>query len=154
MKRYLVAALVVGLFPAASPADKDEAAEELQGTWRAVSIEVRGESPTLHPENYSVVFKGDHWAFRDEGKVTSEGTFTVDVSATPKAIDLTITGGNKDASNSKGLTHLGIYEVSKGILKLCFAPPLKKERPEAFAAKKGSTNEFIIYKKENKKAKP
>src|SRR4051812_37137237 len=87
MTRFLAAACLASLLPLACGADDDEGVSELQGTWRAVSITVGGQSPTSRPENYAITFKGDHYTFQDAGKITGEGRYTVDASVMPKHID-------------------------------------------------------------------
>ena len=63
----------------------------LQGTWEQVALEANGISNP--PDEYSVpgaltTFSGNHFAVRTtEGVLLLEGTFTLDASVTPKAIN-------------------------------------------------------------------
>jgi uncharacterized protein (TIGR03067 family) len=74
----------------------------------------------------------------------SEGTIKLDPAATPKAVNITYTGGLL-----KGYTLPAIYEVDGDNLKVCFAWQ-SKERPTAFAGDPDGKTILVIYKREKK----
>jgi uncharacterized protein (TIGR03067 family) len=71
-----------------------------------------------------------------------KGTFVLDPSKTPKAIDFRPAGGQY-----KDKTLRGIYEIDGGMLKICFAEP-DKERPAEFNCKAGSGWTLATHKKQ------
>jgi uncharacterized protein (TIGR03067 family) len=79
-------------------------------------------------------------------KVLIKGTFKLDPSKKPKAIDMTVTEGRRDEDKGKEL--LGIYELDKDGLKWRTSEPGGKDRPKEFAAKEGSKNRFVTFKKD------
>jgi RNA polymerase sigma factor (sigma-70 family) len=106
--------------------------EKLQGTWNVATLEVDGEK---FPEN---VFKGSKIIVKGNAFTTVsmgadyKGTFTIDISKTPKTIDLTFTDGPE-----KGNTSLAIYELDGDTWKMCLTIG-KVDRPKEFKTKAGS----------------
>jgi RNA polymerase sigma-70 factor (ECF subfamily) len=104
--------------------------EKLQGTWHAVSGEVGGKDVSEEfAKKLSIVFAGDKITLaglvRGEKENGVEGTFKLDPTAKPKAIDIHIT--NKEDG-------VGIYELDGDTLKLCMVEATL-ERPTEFAGK-------------------
>jgi uncharacterized protein (TIGR03067 family) len=90
------------------------------------------------------MIRGNTFTFLKESKVgTSEGgTFKLDPTRKPKAIDATAARGP-----DKGKTFLGIYEIGGDYHKVCFAPR-GQDRSTAFASKAGSGRLFQVWKRE------
>ncbi len=65
----------------------------------------------------------------------------LDPSKKPKEIDMILADGSKTA--------LGIYELSGGIFKLCYAPP-GKGRPKEFGAKEESGYTLSVWQRKKK----
>jgi uncharacterized protein (TIGR03067 family) len=99
MTRYIVTALVVGLFVADDDAKKDK--EQLQGSWRPVSAEQGGKAQDDAKEHL-LIFDGDTFTIKKGDQLFLKGTFTVDPSQSPKVIDMKVTEGRRDEHNGKG----------------------------------------------------
>src|SRR4051812_9699944 len=86
--------IAVGLlFAAAAPQAE---LKKFQGTWRLVSAERDGwEMPKDMVERTTLIIKGDPFDFTEDAEVGTgpRGTFTVDPTKTPKAIDATPASG-------------------------------------------------------------
>jgi uncharacterized protein (TIGR03067 family) len=144
----IVTAVCLGLLwtaPAQEEKGKPKDLDQLKGTWTAVSLE-RGREKlpddTLKELNMQLVFAGDKYMERIQGKVNEEGTIKVDASKKPATIDLDIRTGR-----DKGKLQLGIFEVKGDTLRLCLAEPGGKERPTAFASPEGKTDANVVFKR-------
>jgi uncharacterized protein (TIGR03067 family) len=137
--RYAMLLLVpaVALLVAADDqADKDKKA--LQGTWQVTSFEAKGEAvPEDMVKQMKLVFKDDTFSMSD-GKKTEGGTFKLDATKKPKAMD-----GKLDKTND---TALFIYEIDGDTLKLCWNKPGGGERPKEFSGKGGVG--YMVLKRE------
>jgi uncharacterized protein (TIGR03067 family) len=136
-------ALGVGLVHAAS----DEAAQKeyarFAGTWKLTSVEVEGKG--MPPEQFKsarLALKGPHFSYTEQGR-TSHGTFKVDVSKSPRHIDVTFTDGPQ-----KGKTLVGIYELTDKTYKVCLGMP-GKSRPTSFVTKPGSGHVLEVLQRDN-----
>ncbi|MBI3464140.1 MAG: SMP-30/gluconolactonase/LRE family protein, partial [Planctomycetes bacterium] len=133
----------------AAAAQKDPTTKDLakvQGDWILVSAERDGQKvPDEEIKKTKLLLAGNKYKFLQEaGAGTSpEGTFKLDPTKNPKAIDSTPADG-PDA----GKTFQGIYEIAGDQQKVCFAPP-GKERPTEFASKPGSGHIFQVWKREH-----
>jgi RNA polymerase sigma factor (sigma-70 family) len=117
--------------------------EKLQGTWHAVSGEAEGKDVSEEfVKKLSIVFAGDKITLaglvRGENEKGVEGTFKLDPTAKPKAIDINIT--NKEDA-------VGIYELEGDTLKLCIVEAANNERPSEFA---GKNRQVLIVLKRQK----
>ena len=101
----------------------------LQGTW--VLTTVNGQSAEGGPP-LTLTFAGDKYHQTVGGDVNERGTFKIDSSKTPMAIDLTIVEGD-DA----GKTQLGILQVTGETLQVAFDTPGRGQRPTDFTIKEG-----------------
>jgi uncharacterized protein (TIGR03067 family) len=141
---------VIGALAAADDA-KDEAIKkdrkQIEGTWRAVSLEVNGEKFKEEDAKALTVVNGadGSWSLRDQGDERSKGTSTIDPTKNPKTIDFTTTIGD-----DKGKLCFGIYELGEKTRKLCFAPP-GMERPTEFSSKTGSGHYLVTFEREKAK---
>jgi uncharacterized protein (TIGR03067 family) len=108
MTRYVLPALAVVLFLSLSPAaDKDDAKrdqEALQGAWKIVSSENGGKDRTEEAKDHLIVFEGDNFALKKGDEVGLKGTFKLDPSKKPRAIDMTITEGGQEGTRGKCCT--------------------------------------------------
>ncbi len=126
--------------------------ERLRGAWRVVSSEAPGffgkGLSSIKPR--FLTGKGDSIVFAD-GRLTHRHPFyhevrpghssadfacTLDPSATPPAIDLTVPGWGK---GSQPMTVQGIYRLEGETLELCFEQDPRKARPTEFKAPGDST---------------
>jgi uncharacterized protein (TIGR03067 family) len=135
--------LGTGLVPAfAQPAE--EAQKKLQGTWTATKV-VRDGKAADDLLGHRLSFIGNRFQIRSkDGKPLYEGTFRVDPSTKPTAIDFEHTKGAL-----KGKTWKGIYMLDGDTLTTCDnGPNLDKGRPTAFEARTGSGHILITFKRE------
>jgi uncharacterized protein (TIGR03067 family) len=134
------ASCLVSWLHAADDKAVDQELAKFKGTWKVVSYEEDGEKtdedgikamPTLtfDGRNYT-------WSDGEKGKIKA-----IDPTKKPKTIDYTSTD-----KNGKEKTDLAIYELDGDSFKDCMAAP-GKERPKEFAAKKGTGNILITYKR-------
>jgi uncharacterized protein (TIGR03067 family) len=131
-----------GLTPAvADPAD--EAEKQLQGTWVATKAERDGKAAD-DVVGHQLSFTGNLFRIRSrDGKPLYEGTFRLDLSARPVAIDFEHTAGAL-----KGKVWKGIYALDGDTLTTCDnGPNPEKGRPAAFEAKTGSGHIVITFKR-------
>ena len=147
MGRWLLifgAALALGgLGPAAD--EKPDDAKRMQGAWAMASSNHEGRSmPEGLVKEFRREVRGNEYAVFRGDKEVVKGTFTLDPSRKPKAIDVKLTSGP-----DKDRTMLGIYEFDGEVLRLCFAPP-GKERPKDFAAKTGTPFVLSTWKRAKK----
>jgi uncharacterized protein (TIGR03067 family) len=148
MRRVVMAFLVAGLLAAFGAAgnagekagQKDE--DRIRGTWLPVSVEEGGmKQPDEKLKDSKIVFGADgKLNVTVQGK-EMEGTYKLDATKKPKAIDVTINEGGKEQ------THKGIYLLEKDSLKLCFAAP---DRPTEFATQAGTKSFLIVLKRAKK----
>jgi uncharacterized protein (TIGR03067 family) len=121
------------------PADE---LEKLQGAWTFVSLEVEGAKlPDAMLTGSKIIIKGDNFKSISAG-VTYEGKIKIDLSKTPKTLDLIFTDGPE-----AGRTSLGIYDLAGDNLRICFSLA-GSTRPTEFASKPGSGFAFETLKRE------
>jgi uncharacterized protein (TIGR03067 family) len=135
--------LGTGLVPAfAQPTE--EAQKKLQGTWAATKAERDGKA-TDDVVGHRLSFTGNRFQIRSrDGKPLYKGTFRVDPSTKPAAIDFEHTEGAL-----KGKAWKGIYVLDGDTLTTCDnAPNPDKGRPTAFEASTGSGHILITFKRE------
>jgi uncharacterized protein (TIGR03067 family) len=149
MTRYILTALVTGLFLTTDPPKKDDPSpkdkEALQGAWRIVSSETGGRDHTEEAKGHLLVFEGDTFALKKGDQVGLRGTFQLDPSKRPRAIDLTITEGGREGDKGKVLH--GIYELGRGTLKWCTSEPGGTDRPKEFSTREGVNHMLVTLKK-------
>ena len=148
MTRCIVTVLVAGLLLAADDkkGDAKKDREALQGAWKVVSSEAGGKDQTEQFKDHLLVFEGDTFALKKGDAVGLKGTFKLDPSKKPGAIDMTITEGGQEGDNGKVLP--GIYELGKGTLKWCTAEPGGTDRPKEFSTTEGVNHMLVTLKKE------
>ena len=97
MTRYIATALAVS-FLLAGDAKKDK--EQLQGAWRPVSGEQDGQAQE-NAKEHLLTFEGDTFTIKQKDQLFVKGTFTLDASKSPKAIDMRITEAIREEDKGK-----------------------------------------------------
>jgi len=147
MRMHWMTAVVVGLLLGADAKDDvKKEKEKLQGTWKCVMLEEKGESKA-DTEDLRIVFDGDNFSVKRGDETMIKGTFKLDPSKNPKEVDLEVQGGIK-AEGDIGKTAQGIYILKGDELKLCVLHPGGTDRPSEFSAPAGSERMFITLKRE------
>jgi RNA polymerase sigma factor (sigma-70 family) len=119
----------------------------LTGTWKTVRMVSDGKELLTSQLETKFVFQDGHLrvVIRRQGqdeKQPPEFTVRVDLSRTPKAIDLTPLDGQH-----KGQTLHGIYELQGDTLRLCCQNTPSEARPAAFNSAAGSDLSLITARK-------
>jgi uncharacterized protein (TIGR03067 family) len=113
---------------------------------QAVSATINGEAvPAAKGKMARLKLDGNNFALQLAGRTIAKGRYKVDPSQTPKAIDMTFTGGL-----GQGLSVKGIYEVKGDTLKLCHTPP-GQARPTEFSSRPGSGQRLSVWQLDKKK---
>jgi uncharacterized protein (TIGR03067 family) len=122
------------------------------GTWRVVSVELRGAViGTLPRGDDEVTFTADGIA--SAPWLLGRGTCQVDALATPQHIDVRLYYRDRTVGATVPLgTYRGIYRVEKGELVLCFDMARKSRRPTEFKAAAGS--DAILYRLRRRQHRP
>src|SRR5262249_45082885 len=129
--------------------DAKKEKEKLQGTWKVVTIEEKGQSK--EEDDARLVFDGDEFTVKKGDQVFVKGKFKLDPSKDPKAIDLEITEATKPGLDGK--TSLAIYALDKDDkdgLKLCLGEPGGTDRPKEFSGAAETKCVFLTLKREKK----
>jgi uncharacterized protein (TIGR03067 family) len=146
MLKYALTLMAAGLLLAAD-AKKDDAKkdqEAIQGTWKVLSVE-RGGKPQDDAKEFSMTYEKDTFTVKRGAELVVKGTFKLDPSKSPKAIDMKITEGRNEQDKGKDVH--GIYELTKDGLKWCTAEPGSDDRPKEFATKEGTKHMLIAFEK-------
>ena len=146
LKKLLEAAVVVGAIAcglvASLPAlAADDGKALLDGIWLPVAMEFAGQ-PFPEEARRGIVLEiaGESYTVT-VGKEVDQGTVKVDAAATPAAIDIVgVVGPNK------GKTILGIVEVEKDTLRVCYDFS-GKDRPTEFKTAEGTQHFLVIYER-------
>jgi uncharacterized protein (TIGR03067 family) len=151
MRYCVVMALAAGLLPTADATKEDAKKDQelLQGTWRCVSLVSDGKTSDAEDAAlFSMIFEKNGFTIKEREGTLAKGTFALDPSQKPKAIDVTAT----EAANerAKGKTQYGIYEVDKDTFKWCSTTKGKEARPKGFSSKGGTGAELWTFKREKK----
>jgi uncharacterized protein (TIGR03067 family) len=136
-------ALAVGALAQDEATKKDM--NQIQGSWRLVSRERDGKAdPADVIKDILMTHKGDAFTFNQSssGAGATKGTFKLDASKSPKAIDRIPADGPQ-----KGKTLMGIYKLEGDTLTLCVSVE-GKDRPMEFAAKPKSGLVLSVWKRE------
>lgn len=147
MKASLFGVAAVGLLFGAGALAEDvkKDTEKLQGDWKVVSIEERGQTKDEN-EGHHIVFAKDEFSVKRGDQDIIKGKFKIDPSKSPKTIDLEITESAK--ADIKDKTGVGIYAVDGDTLKLCINEPGLTDRPKEFAALADTKCIFVTLKRE------
>ena len=102
--------------------------ERLQGVWKFVTGRRKAQ----------LIVRGDQFTARFNNGDVYEGTFDLDPTKKPQAMDMTITDG---PAPYKGLTARCIYALDGDHLVWCPAQPGSADRPKAFPP--SDSHEFL-----------
>jgi uncharacterized protein (TIGR03067 family) len=141
MKTYAILVVTAILWLATSDGDSPAVKNDLakfQGTWVVVSQD-REEKPVPKQagEVTRSIIDGNRYTTKVGEKVVEEGTFKIDPTTNPKAVDFTIKSGPDE-----GKTLRGIYELREDTLRACVGD----ERPATFSSK--GAKKLIVMKRE------
>jgi len=139
--------IVVSLASVGFCADPKEpkADKALNGWWKPDSAVMAGKDlprEELKPR-YLALSNGKFML--NQGDQVDEGTYKIDESDNPKTISFVVTKGE-----SKGKTILGIYELDKGSLRICFDTN-GKTRPTKFESKPDTQSFLASYHRLSRK---
>jgi len=112
--------------------------EKLQGTWKAVSVQMDGaDQPEYVKRGFTWIFKGKTFTngLNAEQLKKNVGRYRIDPTKNPKEFE----GLDGDKA-------IGIYSLEGDTLKLCTAPN-GAERPTSFATKKGDQVGLVVLKR-------
>jgi uncharacterized protein (TIGR03067 family) len=112
--------------------------ERLQGTWSFVSGKREAQ----------LLISGEHFTMRFRNGDIYVGTFTLDPTHRPRAMDLVIHEGPEQY---RGKTALAIYEMDGEHLIWCPADPGREDRLGAFPPVDDFSHLCIIFRRENTK---
>jgi uncharacterized protein (TIGR03067 family) len=121
--------------------------DQLQGTWRLVSRERDGKADLADAlKDVRVTHEGDKFSFSGSpsGSGAMKGTFKLDATKSPKAMDRMPADGPQ-----KGKALPGIYKLEGDTLTIC-ASVEGKDRPTEFATKPNSGRVLSVFKREKK----
>jgi uncharacterized protein (TIGR03067 family) len=125
MKSFLFA--LIALLISVSLLRADDPSGDLKksaGLWRLVSIMDDGnEVPQASFRGLTVTIASNVYTIRAGSRILERGTFVLDPSQSPKAIDATVTEGP-----GKGTKSVGIYSVDETTRKVCFSAPVSRGR--------------------------
>jgi uncharacterized protein (TIGR03067 family) len=141
MKTWMTTIALVVLLVAGAAARQDAQPKELaalQGTWLAVSL--NDQSVADAGVSLTISFAGNTYASSMNGEVVETGTFKLDVTKKPLALDLAILTGD-DA----GKPQLAIVEFTDEGARFGFAQPGDPNRPLAFV--NGGAAMVVVVKK-------
>jgi uncharacterized protein (TIGR03067 family) len=112
--------------------------ERLQGTWTFLSGKREAQ----------LLISGDHFTMRFRNGDIYVGTYTVDPTHRPRAMDLVIDEGPEPF---RGKTALAIYEMDGEHLIWCPAEPGREDRLRAFPPEDDQGHLCIIFRREKAK---
>lgn len=118
---------------------------ELQGTWRLVSVEIRGEVNDPATSYPRWVIKGDKVIYGGE----ELASISADASTSPKSIDLAF----RDPKSN----YEGIWSIDKDKLTICLngRSETVKERPVEFSTKDKDNMRLLVFERvKNKREDP
>jgi uncharacterized protein (TIGR03067 family) len=140
--------LTTGLLVATVGSAEETDFDLLQGTWVTVSLindgktVVDGNAPPKEGPVTKLTYEGNGWMVKVGEEVAASGVFSLDLTKTPKEIDVMDKSGTE---NEK--TQLGIYELDGDTYKYCLAPA-GQPRPTEFTSEPGSGHALIVSKRE------
>jgi len=161
---------------AKSEEDAKKDRERLQGIWKLVvvdgsgkpknvivpgepkkNVDVPGEPHQTEQADHRVgdeedgrfVFSGDEFTAKKGDQVLYKGKFKLDISKSPKAIDLEIVEAPAPNEDKEGKTSLGIYALDGDDLKLCLATPGEEDRPTKLAGEAGKHVLLTLKREKN-----
>jgi uncharacterized protein (TIGR03067 family) len=132
----VLAVASVGLCADPNPPKADKA---LNGWWRPHSAVMAGKELPREENNHRYLKLSNGQYMLNQGDQVDEGTYKIGESDNPKTISFVVTKGE-----TKGKTMLGIYELDKGSLRICFDVS-GKTRPTKFESKPDTQSFLASY---------
>jgi uncharacterized protein (TIGR03067 family) len=121
------------------PANAAAERAKFQGDWKHLSFNLNGEPAAAHVvAGFVFRFENTRYSITNKGKVTSQGTFTLDPTASPAAIDFTESGG---------VAIHGVYRFEGDRLTICMR---EKQRPTDFESRPGQQRNLIVLERKSK----
>jgi uncharacterized protein (TIGR03067 family) len=155
--RILVLTLAVSL-PAIGPAQgpAGQPAQDLQGTWRLLSLEYGGKKASLTDEALylpgKLIVSGNTFTYSIGSEKVAEGTIRVDAKRGPRAVDAS---GKYFDREVYFIEWAGIYKIEGERLWLCGrlaagrdGPPAPGQRPAEFKTARGDLAALAILRRE------
>jgi uncharacterized protein (TIGR03067 family) len=146
MNHAIVLFFSLGLLGALGDSNADANKKDLdfmQGDWAVVEYVVDGVK--AEDDNAQSLFrtvKENKYTVFLYDKPLASGTIKLDASRKPKQVD-------SFPDKTPGKPILGIYEIEKDRIKVCYSGP-GKDRPTEFESKKGSGLTLMIWEREKK----
>jgi uncharacterized protein (TIGR03067 family) len=146
MKTTIALGACAGLFALQTadlpePVRKDR--QRLQGTWKVIAAENRGEKvPAKEIADLFLIFEEDTIQVRENKKVQVTYCFKINPERKPKEIDFTYTSGPK-----KGRTDRGIYLFQGERLTFCIQEDPLEARPKAFDTEPDSKRSLVVLER-------
>jgi uncharacterized protein (TIGR03067 family) len=140
---FLVFALL-GTTAAQTPEQRLKREEEkLAGVWRLTGMEAEGQKvPLKEGSLMTLTFKAGKFTVQVGSKdELQEGTYKIDPSKSPRAIDINRTNGPEE-----GRRQVGIYELTGNLLKIC-ASEASKDRPTNFDTRDKPGYTVLLFKR-------
>ena len=146
----VLACVALGLLVVADAPKEDvkKDKEQLQGTWKAVTAQERGETKD-DAEDHRLTFSGDEFSIKKGDETVIKGRFKIDASKKPKHIDMEILEARKEGFNGKKA--VGIFELDGDTLKWCTNEPGGSERPKEFSSAADNKHLLVTLKREKSK---
>jgi uncharacterized protein (TIGR03067 family) len=143
-----VAVLAAAVLLAADAKDGDKkAGDGIQGTWVIVSVEIGGKKVDPEAEQglpQKITFAdGDVTMTAKQGE--HKGKYELGKDGDLRTLDLIPSDPDK-----KGQRTLCLYQVEGDTLRICAEEKKRAERPKELAAKEGTTQALLTFKREKK----
>jgi uncharacterized protein (TIGR03067 family) len=141
----LIPAALALVAAGAMAGDAKDDVKKLQGEWVMASLEFDGQpAPDETVQVFGRKVEGDKYTVtitKGDDVKTVKGTYKLDPTKKPKAVDALTTD-----AEGKEVNVLGIYELDGDTHKICMAPP-GADRPTEFATEEGSKRTLIVWKR-------
>src|SRR5690348_15626440 len=141
MKRFTTffAALTLAVFALTGSAGDEKSI--IDGDYEIVSVEVDGKKLDVGKDTRATIAKGKFTVKRGD-EVVSAGTFKLDATKKPMALDTTYTEGA-----AKGKSFKGIAKLEDSVFTFCRPGSPDADRPTEFKSAEGSGAFLASYKK-------
>jgi uncharacterized protein (TIGR03067 family) len=142
--RRLIALAAILLLAAAPPDDATKAdRDKFLGTWEIASLEAGGKKESeANLKDLRMVYTADGYTLKMGRETVVQGTYTLDPTKSPKAIDLKDAGGP-----DRGKAQLGIYQFEGDTLKICVEKAGEKRRPAVFATRPNTGLQLMVLRR-------
>jgi uncharacterized protein (TIGR03067 family) len=139
MEQLLGIFIAVSTSLGAVPSGPADDAAAIQGSWKPVSAELGGQAmPEAVLKSISLKLENGRYAVL-VGTAPDNGTYTIDASASPRAMSVTGTEGP-----NQGKTFPAIYELNGDTLRICYDLSGTK-RPAEFKTAAGTMLYLVTY---------